>query len=118
MGERFLSVVTRTTLAAGLLGVVLLVALPPHASFLTDLVEVFTVAFCFAFLGHYLDALLLALPGIRTGVGSFVRAAGWFAGRLWRYVIARWLWLRYGRDPAELPSLSSGAACSSSRWSW
>ena len=108
MGERFLSVVTRTALAAALLGVVLLVALPRHASILTDFVDAFTVAFCFTFLGHYLEALLLALPGIRTGVGHLVRVAGWFAGGLWSYVIARWLWIRYGRDPSELPGLLWG----------
>jgi hypothetical protein len=110
MSERFLSVVTRTTLAAALLGVVLLVALPRHASILIDFVDAFTVAFCFTFLGHYVDAMLLALPGIRTGVGHLVRVAGWFAGGLWCYVIARWLWIRYGREPSELPSLLWGGA--------
>lgn len=108
MGERFLSVVTRTTLAAALLGVVLLVALPRHASILIDFVDAFTVAFCFTFLGHYVDAMLRALPGIRTGVGHLVRVAGWFAGGLWCYVIARWLWIRYGRERSELPSLLWG----------
>jgi hypothetical protein len=108
MGERFLSVVTHATLAAALLGVVLLVALPRHASILTDFADAFTIAFCFTFLGHYIEALLLALPGIRTGVGPLVRVAGWFAGGLWCYVIARWLWIRYGREPSELPGLLWG----------
>jgi hypothetical protein len=70
MGERFLSVVKHATLAAALLGVGLLVALPRHASILTDFADAFTIAFCFTFLGHYIEALLLALPGIRTGVGA------------------------------------------------
>jgi hypothetical protein len=108
MGERFLSVVKHATLAAALLGVVLLVALPRHASILTDFADAFTIAFCFTFLGHYIEALLLALPGIRTGVGPLVRVAGWFAGGLWCYVIARWLWIRYGREPSELPGLLWG----------
>jgi hypothetical protein len=108
MDERFLTVVTRTTLTAALLGLGLLIALPRHASFLIDFVDAFTVAFCFTFLGHYVDALLLALPGIRSAAGHLVRAAGWFAGGLWCYVIARWLWIRYGRDPAELPGLLWG----------
>jgi len=69
---------------------------------------VFSVAFCFTFLGHYIDRLLLALPGIRTGVGPLIRVLGWFAGGLWCYVIARWLWIHYGRDLGELPGLIWG----------
>jgi hypothetical protein len=107
-GESFLKTVTRTTVVAGALGVVLLLALPRHASLVSDFVDAFTVAFCFTFLGHYVDQLLLALPGIRTGVGPGVRLVGWFAGGLWCAVIARWLWMRYGRDLGELPGLIWG----------
>ena len=52
--------------------------------------------------------LLLALPKIETGAGRLVRVAGWFAGGLWCYVVARWLWLRYGRDLNDLPGLVWG----------
>src|SRR5437667_6265554 len=70
--------------------------------------QAFTAAFCFTFLGHYVDRLLLALPGIRTGVGPMVRVIGWFAGGLWCAVIARWLWIRFGRELGELPGLIWG----------
>lgn len=108
MGEPFLKTLTRSTLVALVLGVAFLLALPRHASLPSDFVDAFTVAFCFSFLGHYLDRLLLALPGIRTGVGPVVRVAGWFAGGLWCAVIARWLWIRFGRDLADLPGLIWG----------
>ena len=108
MGEPFSKTVTRTTLAAAVLGVVFLVLLPRHGSLASDFVDTFTVAFCFTFLGYYIDQLLLALPGIREGVGPLVRVAGWFGGGLWCYVIARWLWMHYGRDLRELPGMLWG----------
>ncbi|HEX9283827.1 MAG TPA: hypothetical protein VF882_08560 [Gemmatimonadales bacterium] len=108
MPEPFVKTVTRATVAALLLSVVFLIALPRHGSFASDFVDAFTVAFCFTFFGHYVDRLLLALPDIHVGVGHVVRVAGWFAGGLWCYVIARWLWIRYGRDLGELPGLMWG----------
>jgi len=108
VGEPFLKTVTRSTLVAVVLGLAFLVVLPRHASLPSDFVDAFTVAFCFTFLGHYLDRLLLALPGIRTGAGPVVRVAGWFAGGLWCAVIARWLWTQYGRDVTDLPALVWG----------
>jgi len=108
MGEPFLKTLTRTTIVALALGLVLLGALPRHASLPSDYVDAFSVAFCFAFLGHYVDRVLLALPGIRSGVGPAIRLAGWFAGGLWCGVLARWLWMRFGRDLNELPGLVWG----------
>ena len=108
MDEPFWQTLQRSTVAAALVGVGLLLALHRHASIASDFVDVFTVAFCFTFLGHYVDRLLLALPDIRTGMGPVVRVAGWFAGGLWCYVIARWLWIRFGRDVADLPGLLWG----------
>jgi hypothetical protein len=108
VGEPFLTTLTRNTIAAAVLGAVFLLALPRHASLASDFVDVFTVAFCFTLLGHYVDAILLGLPDIRSVVGRVVRVAGWFAGGLWCYVIARWLWVRYGRAPGELPGLVWG----------
>lgn len=108
MGEPFIKTLTRSALVAAALGIVLLLALPRHASLTFDFVDVFSVAFCFTFLGHYVDRLLLALPGIRTGVGPIVRVLGWFAGGLWCYAMARWLWIHYGRDLADLPGLVWG----------
>ena len=107
-GEPFLKTLTRSTVVAGALGIVFLFAFPRHASLVSDFVDAFTVAFCFTFLSHYVDRLLLALPGIRTGVGPVVRVVGWFAGGLWCGVIARWLWMQYGRDLGELPGLIWG----------
>ncbi len=108
MSQPFTKTLTRSALGAGALGIVLLLALPRHSSLAFDFVDVFSVAFCFTFLGHYIDRLLLALPGIRTGVGPIVRLLGWFVGGLWCYVIARWLWIHYGRDLGELPGLIWG----------
>jgi len=108
VGAPFMRALTRNTLAALVLAVGLLVALPRHGSLGSDFVDVFTLAFCFTFLGHYIEALLRALPGIETGPGRLVRLAGWFAGGLWCYLVARWLWIRYGRDLNELPGLIWG----------
>ena len=108
MGEPFLKTVNRSAIAAALLGLVLLMVLPRHASFAWDFVDAFTVAFCFTFLGHYIDRLLLALPGIHEGAGRLVRVAGWFAGGLWCRLVAGWLWIKYGRDLNELPGLVWG----------
>jgi hypothetical protein len=108
MAEPFLKTLSRSTVIAGVLGVALLLLLPRHASLPSDFVDAFTVAFCFTFLAPYIDRLLLALPGIRTGAGPLVRVAGWFAGGLWCAVIARWLWMRYGRDLSDLPALGWG----------
>jgi ABC-type Co2+ transport system permease subunit len=108
MGEPFLKILTRATLVAGALGVVFLVLLPRHGSLASDFVDTFTLAFCFTFLGYYVDRVLLGLPGIREGVGPLVRVAGWFGGGLWCYVIGRWLWMHYGRDLRQLPALLWG----------
>jgi len=108
MAEPFLKTLTRTTIVACALGIVFLLLFPRHASLASDFVDTFSVAFCFTFLGHYVDRLLLALPGIRSGVGPLVRVVGWFAGGLWCAVIARWLWMQYGRDLGELPGLIWG----------
>ena len=82
MGEPFLKTLTRTTILALVLGLVLLGALPRHGSIVSDYVDAFTVAFCFTFLGHYVDRVLLVLSGIRSGVGPLVRLAAWFGGVL------------------------------------
>jgi len=108
MGEPFLKTLTRTTLVAGVLGILFLLVFPRHTTLASDFVDAFTVAFCFTFLGHYVDRLLLALPGIRSGAGPVVRVVGWFAGGLWCGVVARWLWMQYGRDLRELPGLMWG----------
>jgi len=108
MGEPFIKMLTRSTIVAGALGIVFLLAFPRHASLLSDFVDVFTVAFCFTFLAPYVDRLLLGVPGIRTGVGPVVRVVGWFAGGLWCAVIARWLWMNLGRDLRDLPGLVWG----------
>ncbi len=108
MGEPFIKTVNRSAIAAAILGLVLLVALPRHASFTGDFLDAFTVAFCFTFFGHYIDRLLLALPGIQEGAGRLVRVTGWFAGGLWCHLVAGWLWIKYGRDLNELPGLVWG----------
>lgn len=106
--DRFLATLTRATLVAGALAFVFLPLLPRQGAFGWDLLDVFTLAFCFTFMGHYVDRLLAQVPGIGEGAGRLVRMAGWFAGGLWCYVVGRYLWIRYGRDPGELPSLIWG----------
>ncbi len=108
VGESFRATLTRSTIFAAAAGAVLLVTLPGHGGLVADFVDGFTLAFCFAFLGHYVEVAALALPDIETGVGRLVRLAVWFAGGLWCYVVARFLWVKYGRDLNELPSLIWG----------
>src|SRR5436309_2488918 len=60
------------------------------------------------FVQNWKTPLLIALPDIHSGAGPLVRLAGWFAGGLWCYVVARWLWIRFGRDLNELPGLLWG----------
>ena len=108
MSEPFSRILTRNTLAALVLGAVLLLVLPRHGSLGADFVNTFAVAFCFTFFGYYVERILLALPDIHSGAGPLVRLAGWFAGGLWCYVVARWLWIRFGRDLNELPGLLWG----------
>src|SRR5437870_6973811 len=63
MGEPFFKTLTRTAVVGGGLGILFLLVLPRHGSLASDFVDTFAVAFCFTFLGHYVDRLLLALPG-------------------------------------------------------
>lgn len=106
--EPFLTTLGRNTVLAALIGLVFFAVLPRSDGLLLDYFDVFTLAFCFALIGHYIEVLLWRLPGINTGAGKLVRLAGWFAGGLWCYVIARWLWLQYRRDLADLPGLIWG----------
>lgn len=106
--EHFLTTLTRAGATALVIGVVLILVLPRHAGILLDYVDDVTVAFCFTFFGHYVERLLLAVPDVDVGLGRFVRVAGWFAGGLWCYVVARWLWTHYGRSLSELPGLVWG----------
>ena len=106
--EPFLTTLARNTVAAAVLAIALLFALPRHGSLLWDYIDAFTLAFCFTFLGHYIDTLLLRIPEIERGVGRVIRVLGWFAGGLWCYLVGRWLWMRYGRDPQDLPGLVWG----------
>ena len=108
VGEPFRATLTRSTIFAAAVGAGLLVTLPRHGGLASDFVDAFTLAFCFAFLGHYVEVLALALPDIETGIGRLVRVAVWFAGGLWCYVVARFLRVKYGRDLNELPSLVWG----------
>jgi len=99
---------TRSTLLAIPLALVILVVLPRHGTFLWDFVDAFTLAFSFTYMGHWVEVMLLKIPGIETSGGKIVRVFGWFAGGLWCYVLARWALVLYGRDTRELPSLLWG----------
>ena len=99
---------TRSTLLAVPLALLILMVLPRHGTFLWDFLDAFTLAFSFTYVGHWVEVLLLKLPGIETSTGKLVRVLGWFAGGLWCYVLARWALVAYGRDTRELPSLLWG----------
>ena len=99
---------TRNTLLALPLALLLAVVLPRHGPFGWDFLDAFTLAFCFTYVGHLVEVLLLKLPGIETPTGKFVRVLGWFAGGLWCYELGRWLLLLYGRNTSELPPLLWG----------
>jgi hypothetical protein len=110
MRERFLTTLTRSTGLAVVLGVVLYFVLPRQGGGWWGLLDAFTLAFCFAFLGHYLELILLMIPDIEVGIGRVVRLAGWFGGGMWIYEIGRRIWLLYGRSTLDLPSLVWGGA--------
>jgi hypothetical protein len=100
---------TRSTLLAVPLALLIYTTvLPHHGTLAWDLFDAFTLAFCFTYVGHWVEVLLLNIPGIETRVGRLIRIIGWFAGGLWCYEVGRWLLLLYGRETRELPSLMAG----------
>lgn len=103
-----MNALTRNTLLAVPVSLVLYAALPKHGNVAWDLLDAFTIAFCFTFVGYFVEKLLLKIPGIATPGGKVIRVLGWFAGGLWCYVLGRWVLLAYGRDTRELPSLFWG----------
>ena len=100
---------TRNTLLAVPLGfLIYTTVLPHHGPLKWDLFDAFTLAFCFTYLGHWVEVWLLKISGIESGTGKIIRVLGWFAGGLWCYVVGRWLLVLYGRSTTELPSLVWG----------
>jgi hypothetical protein len=97
---------TRNTLLA--LALLLVAVLPRRAAFGWDFLDAFTLAFSFTYIGHWVEVLLLKIPGIDTSGGKIVRVFGWFAGGLWCYELARLALRLYGRDTSELPPLIWG----------
>ncbi len=99
---------TRNTLLALPLALVFFLTLPRQGAVGWDLLDDFTLAFAFTYVGYWVDVLLLKVPGIETGSGFLVRLLGWFAGGLWCYELGRWALLAYGRDTTLLPPLLYG----------
>ncbi len=99
---------TRNTLLAVPLALVFFVTLPRQGAWAWDLLDAFTLAFAFTYVGYFVEVLLLKIPGIETGAGRLVRVLGWFAGGLWCYELGRWALLAYGRDTTGLPPLVYG----------
>jgi hypothetical protein len=99
---------TRNTLLAVPLALLLVVVLPRHGAFGWEFLDAFTLAFCFTYVGHLVEVLLLRIPGIETPGGKIIRVVGWFAGGLWCYELARLALRLYGRDTSELPPLIWG----------
>jgi hypothetical protein len=99
---------TRNTLLALPLALLLVAVLPRHGTFGWDFLEAFTLAFSFTYVGHLAEVLLLKIPGIETPGGKIVRVFGWFAGGLWCYELARLALRLYGRNTGELPPLIWG----------
>ena len=105
-----MSALSRNTLLAIPLALLFYFQLPHHGNTAWDLLDAFTIAFSFTFVGYLVETFLLKIPGIETPGGKIVRVLGWFAGGLWCYVLARWALLAYGRDNRDLPSLFWGGA--------
>jgi hypothetical protein len=103
-----MNALTRNTLLAVPVALVFFLALPRHGTLSYDLLDAFTLAFSFTFVGYLVEALLLRIPGIETSSGRLVRVLGWFAGGLWCYELGRWALLAYGRDTSTLPPLLWG----------
>jgi hypothetical protein len=103
-----MSALTRNTLLAVPVALLIYGALPKHGTLAWDLVDAFILAFSFTYVGYLVEALLLKIPGIETSSGKVIRVAGWFAGGLWCYVLGRWALLAMGRDTTELPPLFWG----------
>ncbi len=99
---------TRNTLLAIPLALLVSAVIPGQGALGWDFLDAFTIAFCFTYVGHLVEVLLLKIPGIETPAGKFIRVLGWFAGGLWCYELGRWLLLLYGRDTGQLPSLLWG----------
>jgi len=99
---------TRNTLLAVPLALVLFAVLPRQGTATWDFLDAFTLAFCFAYVGHLVEVVLLKIPGIETPTGKLVRVLGWFAGGLWCYEVGRWVLLAYGRETQTLPPLLWG----------
>ena len=99
---------TRNTLLALPLAIVIDAAIPRQSRVGWDFLDAFILAFCFTYVGHLVEVMLLKIPGIETPGGKLVRVGGWFAGGLWCYVLARWVLVAYGRDTSQLPSLIWG----------
>jgi hypothetical protein len=103
-----MTALTRNTLLAVPLALMFLIALPRQGALGWDLLDDFTLAFAFTYVGYWVEVLLLKLPGIETGTGRLVRVLGWFAGGLWCYELGRWALLAYGRDLKSFPPLVYG----------
>jgi len=103
-----MTALTRNTLLAVPLALVFFVALPRQGALGWDLLDDFTLAFAFTYVGYFVEVLLLKLPGIETGGGRLVRVLGWFAGGLWCYELGRWALVAYGRDLRAFPPLLYG----------
>jgi hypothetical protein len=99
---------TRNTLLALPLALLLAAVLPRRAGFGWDSLDAFTLAFSFTYVGHLVEVLLRKIPGIETPGGKGIRVLGWFAGGLWCYELARLALRSYGRDTSDLPSLVWG----------
>ncbi|HTI04618.1 MAG TPA: hypothetical protein VL549_04840 [Gemmatimonadales bacterium] len=99
---------TRNTLLALPLALLVYGVSPKHGEMKWDLLDAFTLAFSFTYVGHLVESALLRLPGIETGAGKLIRVLGWFAGGLWCYVLARWALHLMGRDTRDLPPLIMG----------
>ena len=103
-----MNALTRNTLLAVPLALLFFVALPRQGALGWDLLDDFTLAFCFTFIGYFVEVLLLKVPGIETPLGRVIRMLGWFSGGLWCYELGRWALLGYGRSTQELPPLVWG----------
>ena len=72
---------TRNTLLAVPLALLIYTTvLPHHGTPMWDLLDAFTLAFSFTYLGHWVEVWLRKIPDIDTSTGKIIRVIGWFAG--------------------------------------
>src|SRR5256886_17685294 len=98
-----MSALSRNTLLAIPAALLFYGALPHRGPLGWDLLDAFTLSFSFTYVGHWVEKLLLKIPGIEPSSGKMMRVLSWCGGGLWWYQLGRWALVAYGRATSSLP---------------